>query len=109
MSYFAIERNGETWDHITIVDHEKNIVFGHYLNMTYDEMKSQGDLEDFVIAVMEATNAAAENYDEQTIINLINDDNEFVWGILMGPGDNDTINYNLINWKKDGKNYRYEN
>ena len=109
MSYFAIERNGNTWDHITITDHDGNVVFTNYLDMSYDEMKSQDDLEDFVIAIMEATNVEVKNDDEQTIVTLIGDDDIFIWSVIMGPGEDDSIQYVLVDWKKDGHNYRYEN
>lgn len=109
MSYLAIERNGDTWDHVTIKDRDGNGVFVNYLDMSYDEMKSQEDLEDFVIAIMEATNAEIEDDDEQTIVTLIGDGDIFIWSIIMGPGDDDTVKYALVDWKKDGHNYRYEN
>lgn len=109
MSYFAIERNGETWDHVTIRDFDGNTVFTNYLDMSYNDMRFQDDLDDFVIAVMEATNAEVKNSDEQTIVTLIGDDDIFIWSIIMGPKEDGTINYALVDWKKDGKNYRYEN
>ena len=109
MSYLAIERNGDTWDHVTIKNRDGNVVFVNYLDMSYDEMKSQEDLEDFVIAIMEATNAEIEDDDEQTIVTLVGDDDIFIWSIIMGPGEDDTVKYVLVDWKKDGHNYRYEN
>ena len=109
MSYFAIERNGNTWDHITIKERNGDIVFTNYLDMSYDEMKSQDDLGDFVVAVMEATNVKVESNDDQTIVTLIGDDDIFIWSIIMGPGEEGEIQYALVDWKKDGKNYRYEN
>lgn len=109
MSYFAIERNGVTWDRIVIVDNNQNITFAHYLDMDYDTMKSQEDLDEFVVAVMEATNSEAKDVDDQTIVTLIGEDDIFIWSIIIGPGEEDTIKYVLVDWKKDGHNYRYEN
>ena len=108
MSYFAIERNGATWDHIMIVDNHKNVIFAHYLDMDYDTMKSQEDLEEFVVAIMEATNTEVEHEDGQTIITLVGEDDIFIWSIIMGPGEGDTVKYALVDWKKDGHSYRYE-
>ena len=108
MSYFAIERNGDAWDHIMIVDNYKNVTFAQYLDMDYDTMKSQEDLEEFVVAVMEATSTEVENEDDQTIVTLIGEDDIFIWSIIMGPGEDDTVKYALVDWKKDGHNYRYE-
>ena len=109
MSYFATECGGEYRDHITIVDENGNVVFANYLNMTYDEMKSQEDLGDFVFAVMDATIMSTKKpYDDcQTIITLIGDDDVFIWSIIMGIVDGE-IRYNPVDWKKDGKSYRYE-
>lgn len=104
MSYFAIEYGGNYSDHIIIRDNDDNAVFENYLDMTYDEMKSQEDLNEFVVAVM---NAASINEDDQVVITLIGDDGIFIWGIIMGIED-DSIRYVLVDWKKDGKSYRYE-
>ena len=102
MSYFAIEHNQECLDHVVIRDKDENVVFGKYLDMTYDEMKSSEDLEEFVVAVMDAAN------DEQVLITLVGDDDVFIWSIIIGPDGDDGVNYVLVDWKKDGKNYRYE-
>lgn len=107
MNYFAIERGKTCLDHILLRDHNKNEVFNNYLNMTYEEMKSQEDISDFVIAVMDATDAASNEDNDQTIITLIGDDDIFIWSIIMGTVD-DEIHYSLVNWKVDGKNYRYQ-
>lgn len=104
MSYFAIEHGGNYSDHIIIRDNDGNAVFENYLDMTYDEMKSQEDLNEFVVAIM---NAASINEDDQVVITLIGDDGIFVWSIIMGIED-DSIRYVLVDWKKDGKSYRYE-
>ena len=104
MSYFATECGCRYQDHIAIVDENGNVVFKNYFGMTYDEMKSQEDLDDFVFAVM---NAVASNDDDQVVITLIGDDDVFIWSIIIGVVDED-IRYNLVDWKKDGKNYRYE-
>lgn len=108
MNYFSIEcSNGDYKDHIAIKDNnDGNVVFGNYLDMTYDEMKSQEDLDDFVFAVVDAANIVADE-NGHVIITLIGDDDIFIWSIIMGVVD-DEIRYNLVDWKKDGKKYRYE-
>lgn len=104
MSYFAIERGQKYWDHVVIKDQDGKVRFGDYLDLTYDEMKSREDLDEFVVAVMEASeNDASGN----AIINLIGEDDVFIWGIIIGP-DDDEFRYVLVNWKKGGKSYRYE-
>lgn len=109
MNYFAIERNGNYQDHIMIQDNEtNNIVFENYLNMTYDEMVSQDDIEEFVVAIMDIMDAETDGSDDQTIITLIGDDDIFIWSILMGTVDDD-LRYLPIDWKANGKKYRYEN
>lgn len=107
MNYFAVERGGDYWDHIIIRDKDNNAVFENYLDMTYDEMKSQGDLEDFVVAIMEATNAEVDGSDAETVLTLVGKDDVFIWGIIMDASEDDMINYVLVDWKKDGKSYRY--
>lgn len=109
MSYFAVERNQRCWDHVVMKDRNNNIVFGNYLNMTYDEMKSSEDLEEFVVAIMDITNYEADSNDDQTIVTLVGDDDIFIWSIIIGTVDSDgDLRYVLVDWKKDGKSYRYE-
>lgn len=103
-NYFAIECNQKCLDHVVIKDKDDNIMFGNYLNMTYDEMKSQEDLEEFVVAIMNSVNGGDEN---QVIVTLIGDDDIFIWSIIIGMVGED-LRYVLVDWKKDGKNYRYE-
>lgn len=107
-NYFAIERNGENWMPVILADHNGNPAFEEFLGMRYEEMKTSELLEDFVVASMEAANRKSESDDCETMVTLIGEDGCFVWGILMGSGENDDIRYSLIDWKKDGKNYRYE-
>ena len=107
MNYFSIERNERCWEEVFLKDNDEPI-FMNYLMLTYDEMKDQDDLEDFILAVMEATNNVSEEETSQTIITLIGEDDVFIWSIVMGPNENVDINYFLVDWTKDGKKYRYE-
>lgn len=104
MSYFAIERDQKYWDHVVIKDQDGKVRFGNYLHMTYDEMKSREDLDLFVVAIM---NASEGDTSGNAIVNLIGDDDVFIWGIIIGT-DGDEFRYVLIDWQKDGKRYRYE-
>lgn len=105
MNYFAIECNQQYWEHVVIKDKDGNVKFEDYLDKTHDEMKNSEDLEEFVVAVMDAANGDASN---NVIINLIGEDGVFIWGIIMGPDEDDGVRYVLVDWKKDGKSYRYE-
>lgn len=108
MSYFAIERNQHCMDHVVIKDNENNVLFKNYLNMSYDEMKSSEDLEEFVVAIMDAASKSIGGDNEQTIVTLVGDDDVFIWSIIIGMEDDDgDIKYVLVDWKKDGKSYRY--
>lgn len=109
MNYFAIERNGQCWSPVVLQSRNGDSDFSSFVEMTYDEMKSDERLEDFVVAAMNATNEASGTGDDQTIVTLIGEDDIFIWSIIMGPGENDAIMYNLVDWKKDGHMYRYEN
>jgi hypothetical protein len=108
MSYFAIERGGECWDHVIIRNNNGDAMFSNYDSMSYNEMKSSEDLEEFVVAVMEATDSVANGEEDQTIITLIGDDDVFIWSIIIGTVDEDGLKYSLVDWKKNGKSYRYE-
>ena len=104
MSYFAIERGKTYIDHATIRDRNEDVLFGNYADLSYNDLKEQNDLDDFVTAVIEATDSVG---DDQAIITLIGEDDIFIWSIIMGVVDGE-IRYNLVDWKADGKNYRYE-
>lgn len=106
--YFAIERNNKTWMPVMLQSRNGDSDFSDFLEMTYDEMKSSENLEEFVIAAMEATNEASGTDDDQTVVTLVGEDGFFIWGIMMGPGENYQIQYCLIDWLKDGNHYRYE-
>ena len=107
-NYFAIERDNECWSPVVLADHNGDRAFEEFLDMSYNEMKSSDKLSDFVVAAMDAANRKSGSEDKQTIVTLIGMDNIFIWSILMGPGENDMIQYSLVDWKIDGKNYRYE-
>ena len=104
MNYFVIESGGKYLDHAILMDNDGNKVFENYLNMDYESMKYSVDLEEFVCAVMEASE---ETGGDQTIITLIGEDDVFIWSIIMGI-ENDDIRYSLVDWKKDGQSYKYE-
>lgn len=106
-NYFAIERNGECKTPVILADRNGNPVFEEFLEMSYDEMKVSALLEDFVVAAMEAADRVCGVDDDHTIVTLIGNDDVFIWSIIMGY-ENDDIRYCLVDWKKDGRSYRYE-
>lgn len=111
MSYFSIERGGEfrenaerdIVDRVNMIQSRIDIL----KNSTYEEMKRQHWIEGFVIATMEAADEIFRSDDDQTIVTLIDDNNIFVWSIIIGVNENNDFNYVFVDWKKDGKNYRY--
>lgn len=108
-NYFAIEREGKNLDHVYLRHEDGNIAFEDIMNLSYDEMKAYDNMSEFVTAVMDAANVYFEASDEQTIVTLVGEDDVFIWGILIGPGnDEDELKYVFIDWHKDGKNYRYK-
>lgn len=108
-NYFSIEREGKCVSPIVIRDENNTVAFEDLMNMSYDEMKVYKDLELFVDCVMDIANECFDESDAPTMITLIGKDDVFIWGILIGPvEDADKLQYALIDWKKDGKSYRYE-
>ena len=107
-NYFSIERGGAGFDHIHIVDDNKNVMFEDVMNMSYDEIKTYSGIGAFVVSAMDASNEMFGSTDEQTIITLIDEDDVFIWSIIMGKGESDIIQYVFVDWRKDGKFYRYE-
>lgn len=109
-NYFSIERNGQCWTPVILADRNGNPAFEEFLDMSYDEMKNSARLGDFIMASMNAADTKSGTADEQTVVTLIGDDNVFIWGIIMGPDPEQEhdVRFNLVDWKKDGKSYRYE-
>lgn len=102
-NYFALERNGKCLENI-IFKVEDNVVFEDLMNVSYEEMKVYPDIEAFVVSVIDATNDLGGT---QLIVNLVGPDDVFIWGIIIGIYGDD-YNFAFVDWKKDGKNYRYE-
>lgn len=102
-NYFTIERNEQCIEKI-VFKYEDKIVFEDLMDMSYEEMVEYPEIEEFVVAVMEST---TELGGDQVIVNLINPDGVFIWGIIIGM-DNDDCKFVFVNWQKDGRKYRYQ-
>lgn len=108
-NYFTIERSGKCIERLLIKQDEVNAAFKDIMDMSYDEIKSYKDIDVLVNSLMDATNERFDGADEQTVVTLIGPDDVFIWSIIMGPGDvSDELKYAFVDWKKDGKSYRYE-
>ena len=107
MAYFAIERNRSCIDHVEIIDGQ-NKIFKDIKQMSYDEIKKCEYLEEFIVAVIDATNTFFDEADDQTVITLIDNDDIFIWSVIIFPGDSEgDLRYTLVDWNKDGKKYKY--
>ena len=109
-NYFNIERGDQYREHMFMVDIDNHKKYEDIMTMSYEEMKNYENIEEFVYSVMDASNALFGSSDEQTLITLVNgEDDVFIWGILIGPDkDTDKLRYVFIDWHKDGKSYRYK-
>lgn len=107
-NYFAIERGSQCFDKMCMVNDNGDILFEEVMSMLYEEIKSYEHLEAFVDCAMDLSNNLFKSEDDQTIITLVGEDDVFIWSIIMGPENNDTLRYVLVDWKKDDKQYRYE-
>ena len=108
-NYFAIERSGKCIDHLHIKQDDGAIAFEDVMNMSYEELTVYEYIDTFVTAVMDATNDAIGGKDENTVVTLIDENDVFVWSVLIGAGDyEDELRYGFINWRESGKKYRYE-
>lgn len=109
-NYFAIERDNDVAETNGIYDKEsETMVFDEVLDMSLEDLKIFDEIDTFVVVAMDAANAYFGDKDGDTLITLVGEDDVFIWSILMSKGDNeDDIRYNFIDWKKDGKNYRYQ-
>ena len=108
-NYFSIERNGQCHDKIVFQDYADNNVFMNVVDMSYNELKEYEDLDAFVAVVMEAADNTIGTEDDQTIVTCIDENDVFVWSIIMGSDGDDGIRYVLVDWRKDDKRYKYEN
>lgn len=108
MNYFSIERNQNCWSPVILADSNGKPAFTEFLEMSYDEMKNSEQLEDFVIAAMEAAERRGNGEEEYSdvVVTLIGEDDFFIWGIIMSA-DGDNITYKVVDWKADGKHFKY--
>ena len=108
-NYFAIERDSKCIDHLLIRRDDGVVAFEDVMSMSYDELKAYEGIDVFIAAIMDATNEHFNEDDNQTVVTLVGADDVFIWGLLIGPGDEeDEFKYCFIDWLKDGKKYRYE-
>lgn len=106
---FSVERNGKCIVPVLLKRDDGTTAFEDVTNMSYNEIKEYKDIDVLVAAFMDATNEYFQESDDLTAITLIGEDGVFIWGILVGPGDNDDeFKYSFVNWQKDGRSYRYE-
>lgn len=108
MNHFAIEVNGECYSPVLLADSDGKPAFSEFLDMSYDEMKNSEQLEDFVRAAMEAAESKDDGEEEYSdvVVTLIGEDDFFIWGIIMSA-EGDNITYKVVDWKADGKHFKY--
>lgn len=107
-NHFSLERKGKCHEHMFIVDDNQNLLFEDLMNMSYAEMKEYDDIENFINAVLDVANELFEtDDDEQTVITLVDEDGVFNWSIIIGMVEGQ-LRYITVNWRRDGKSYRYE-
>ena len=107
-NYLSVERNGKCIDHVMIQASNEELVFADIVNMSYDEIKSYEHIDELVVCIMDATNYHfKDKQDNDTIVTLVDKNDVFIWSILIGPVNEDEIKYVFIDWKKDGKKYKY--
>ena len=108
MKYFAIERDDECFEPVILIDKNGNTAFEDLMNMSYDDMKNYDKIDNFVMAVMDATNQLTGGEDANTAVTLVGEDDVFIWGLIIGPSGEDEFHYVFVDWKKDGNSYKYE-
>ena len=108
MNYFSIETNGECYNPVILADSDGNPAYTEFLDMTYEEMRDSEQLEDFVVAAMEAAERRGNGEDDYSdvVVTLIGEDDFFIWGIIMSA-EGDDITYKVVDWKADGKHFKY--
>lgn len=108
-NYFAIERNNKFIDSVVLRDENGVIMFEDIMGMSYNEIEIDSEyIQQFVVSVMDSTNTYFEEDDDYTAITLIGPDGIFIWGIFIGPDDDNGLEYQFIDWQKDGKAFKYE-
>ena len=106
-NYFAIERDEKCFEHVYLKDNDNNIVFEDFMNMSYEDLVGS-NVDGFVVSIMDASNELFCEDDGQTVVTLIDENDVFVWSIIIIPGDGDLLHYQFIDWKKDGCKFRYQ-
>lgn len=108
---FCIERKSGVIENVFLLNDKEEILFEDLMNMDFQQMMEYKNIEDFVICAMDAVNEAMGIIDdEETYLTLVDSDGVFIWSVVIGPGENEgEIRYNGVDWRKDGKTFRYGN
>ena len=108
-NYFAVERDGKCIEDLVLRDENGDIAFENIMNMSYEEVRQNTqEVQEFIVTIMDATNMYFGSIeDENTVVTLIGPDDVFIWGIIMGP-ENDELKYVFIDWQKDCQKFKYE-
>ena len=109
-NYFVIEQNNHRVDGVVLLDKDQNMLYEDLMNMTYEEMKEYDKLEDFLFEARDASDLYFGTEGENTVVNLVNEEDTLVWGILFGPDseNKEYLRYVFIDWGIDGKVYKYQ-
>lgn len=108
-NYFAIERNNKFLEGVVLRDENGITMFEDIMNMSYHDLDIESEyIQQFVISIMDSTNTYFEEDDDYTAITLIGPDDVFIWGIFIGPDNEDGLEYQFIDWQKDGKVFKYK-
>lgn len=108
MNYFAIEINGNCYSPVLLADSDGKPAYTEFLDMSYEEMRDSEQLEDFVVAAMEAAERRGDGEEEYSdvVATLIGEDGFFIWGIIMSA-EGDNITYKVVDWQADGNHFKY--
>lgn len=105
---FCIERKSGVIENVFLLNDKQEILFEDLMNMDFQQMTECADIEDFVICAMDAVNEAMGVMDDETCVTLVDSDGVFIWSVVIGPGENEgDIRYNFVDWRKDGKTFKY--
>lgn len=103
-NYFVIERGEQCAEHVTFKS-DNGVLFADLMDMPLSEVKKYPYINEFVATVMESTEDMGG---DQAVITLIGPDDVFIWGVLIGNEGDEQLRYAFIDWKADGKSYRYQ-
>ena len=105
MNTFSIERGDQVIHGIVFVE---DVEYSDLINARGEEAKNHSYLNEFIMDVCYMALDKFEESEEDIVCTLVDEDEYFIWSILINIDDPEHVKYKFIDWEKENKKYCYK-